>query len=195
MRLENGRPLEHDLVGEQRADAVEIVGEVQPDLEMRVERQDGNPIRRGDPCQQPIAVHQKAQKPERPAVHQALLHHDDDQLAAIRRIEETGDLARTEVFPRRSAVIGVLARIVSDPGRGFDADRLIVDPHLEIVGLEPPDRAAVVVDHPHVDDHAGDVDTLDNRLRLGRALAAAEAPERRERRDPTAEVQRLPGEV
>ena len=152
---------------------------------MRVERHHRNPIRRRDSFHQPLAEHQKAQEPQRPAVHQALLHDEDDQLAAVRRFEKAGELRRTEVLPRRPAVGCIVPRVVSDPERGFDTDRLVVDPHFEVVRLQPPDRSAVVVDHAHVDDDAGDVDTLDDRLRLRRALTRREGPERGQEHRPT----------
>ena len=89
--------------------------------------------------------------------------------AGALRVGRVGGVSRADGLHGRA-----LGLVAPDPQRGLHADRLFVDPHLEVLRRQSRNGLAVVVDHPHVDDHAGDLHPLEERLRLGCAPARRE---------------------
>ena len=105
----------------------------------------------------PLLEH--TQQPDRANGLQALLHHEDDQLATTSRLECADEVGR-----REGTAPGLLA---ADPVRGLDADLLAVNADVEIGRLQAEDRFPAVVDHPRVHHDAGHVHPLDTLRLLG----------------------------
>ena len=173
----------HHVPGEHLARAREVGGEVEPDPEMVLERDHGHPIVRSDPGQQAVAVLEQPQQTQGPVRLEALLHEEHDELPAVARREDGGEVCRRQGRP--TGPVGAIGLVGAEPQGRLDVDPLAAYADLEIVRAEPRHRLALVADDPHVDHDARDVDPLDQRRLLLRR-EPGRGRQRQRRRHPAA---------
>src|SRR5262245_33872499 len=133
------RLFEENSAVEHAAHGFAVVREIQPDLQSRIERDDGDAIARCQIVDEALRLDEHAHESADARGLEVFLEDEDDEAPELRH-------------PGRS--VGATGCRTSDPDDRFDRNGFPTDLDLEIIGIEAHDRAPDVIDHANIHEHA-----------------------------------------